>query len=74
MIYMVLADGAFRNIWFKKTNTLLAIIASVFSVASIIYINTGVRASTAKAQEIIQGYEKRLIETGEISKYQENDS
>ena len=68
---MGLTNRAFRNVWRKKTRTLLVIIALGFSVASIISVYTGVEASTENTQEMIEGYEQHLVETGELSEYQE---
>lgn len=55
----------------KKTRTLLVVIALGFSVAAIISVYTGVEASTENTQEMIEGYEQHLVETGELSDYQE---
>ena len=68
---MGLVNRAFRNVWRKKTRTLLVVIALGFSVASIISVYTGVEASTENTQEMIEGYEQHLVETGELSEFQE---
>ncbi|MFX1297444.1 MAG: ABC transporter permease [Promethearchaeota archaeon] len=68
---MGLANRAFRNVCRKKTRTLLVIIALGFSVAAIISVYTGVETSTENAEEIIKGYQEYLVETGELSDYQE---
>lgn len=68
---MGLVNRAFRNVWRKKTRTLLVVIALGFSVAAIISVYTGVEASTANTQEMITGYEEYIIETGELSENQE---
>jgi len=68
---MGLTNRAFRNVWRKKTRTLLVVIALGFSVAAIVSVYTGVEASTENTKEMIEGYEQHLVETGELSEYQE---
>jgi len=68
---MGLTNRAFRNVWRKKTRTLLVVIALGFSVAAIISVYTGVEASTENAQDMIEDYEQYLVETGELSEFQE---
>ena len=68
---MGLTNRAFRNVWRKKTRTLLVVIALGFSVAAIISVYTGVEASIENTQDMIEGYEQHLVETGELSEYQE---
>lgn len=68
---MGLANRSFRNIWRKKTRTLLVVIALGFSVAAIISVYTGVEASTENAKDMIEDYEEYLVETGELNDYQE---
>ena len=53
---MGLVNRAFRNVWRKKTRTLLVVIALGFSVAAIISVYTGVEASTENARDMIEGY------------------
>jgi ABC-type antimicrobial peptide transport system permease subunit len=71
MIKMSLTKRAFRNVWRKKTRTLLVVIALGFSVAAIISVYSGVEASTDNVQDMIEGYEEYLVETGELTDYQE---
>jgi len=71
MILMGLTNRAFRNVWRKKARTLLVVIALGISVAAIISVYTGVEATTENAQEMIEGYEQYLVETGELNEYQE---
>ncbi len=68
---MGLVNRAFRNVWRKKTRTLLIVIALGFSVAAIISVYSGVQASTENTQEMIEDYEQHLVETGEYSEYEE---
>jgi ABC-type lipoprotein release transport system permease subunit len=68
---MGLINRAFRNVWRKKTRTLLVVIALGFSVAAIISVYSGVEASTDNVQEMIEGYEEYLVESGELTEYQE---
>lgn len=68
---MGLTNRAFRNVWRKKTRTLLVVIALGISVAAIISVYTGIEASTENVQDMIEGYEEYLVETGELSEYQE---
>jgi putative ABC transport system permease protein len=68
---MGLINRAFRNVWRKKTRTLLVVIALGFSVAAIISVYSGVNASTDNVQLIIEGYQQYLVETGELTDYQE---
>ena len=68
---MSLANRAFRNVWRKKTRTLFVVIALGFSVAAIISVYTGVETSTKNAQEMIEDYEQYLVDTGELSEFQE---
>ena len=68
---MGLTKRAFRNVWRKKTRTLLVVIALGLSVAAIISVYSGVEASTENTQEMIEGYEQHLVETGELSEIQE---
>jgi ABC-type antimicrobial peptide transport system permease subunit len=68
---MGLVNRAFRNVWRKKTRTLLVVIALGFSVAAIISVYTGVEASTENVQDLIGDYEEYLVETGELSEFQE---
>ena len=63
---MGLTNRAFRNVWRKKTRTLLVVIALGVSVSAIISVYTGVEASTENVQEMIAGYEEYLVETGEL--------
>ena len=49
----------------------MVVIALGFSVAAIISVYTGVEESTENAQEMIEGYEEYLVETGELSDFQE---
>ncbi len=68
---MGLTNRAFRNVWRKKTRTLLVVIALGFSVAAIVSVYTGVESSTENTQDMIAGYEQHLVETGELNEYQE---
>jgi len=68
---MGLVNRAIRNVWRKKTRTLLVVIALGISVAAIISVYTGVEASTNNTQEMINGYRQNLIETGELTEYQQ---
>jgi ABC-type antimicrobial peptide transport system permease subunit len=71
MIKMGLINRAFRNVWRKKTRTIIVILLLGISVATIISVYSGVEASTKNAQEMIKGYEEYLVETGELSDFQE---
>ncbi len=68
---MGLTNRAIRNVWRKKARTLLVVIALGISVAAIISVYTGVEATTENTQEMIDGYEQYLVETGELNEYQE---
>ena len=68
---MGLTNRAIRNVWRKKARTLLVVIALGISVAAIISVYTGIEASTENTQEMIEGYEQYLVETGELNEYQE---
>jgi len=68
---MGLINRAFRNVWRKKTRTLLVVIALGLSIAAIISVYTGVDASTTKTQEMIDEYQQHIVETGELSESQE---
>ena len=50
---MGLTNRAFRNVWRKKTRTLLVVIALGFSVAAITSVYAGVEASTENTQDMI---------------------
>ena len=68
---MGLVNRAFRNVWRKKTRTLLVVIALGFSIAAILSVYTGVDASITNTQKMIDGYRQNIIETGELSESQE---
>jgi putative ABC transport system permease protein len=60
-------NRASRNVWRKKGRTLLVVLALSFSIAAIISVYTGIEASNANTQELIDGYEKSLEEMGDIT-------
>ncbi len=68
---MGLVNRAVRNVWRKKTRTLLVIIALGFSIAAIISVYSGVEASKTNTQKMIDDYELHIIETGELNELQE---
>ena len=68
---MSLLNRATRNVWRKKTRTLLVVIALGFSIAAIISVYSGVEASTNNTQDMIEGYEQFIVETGELTEFQE---
>ena len=68
---MGLTNRALRNVWRKKTRTLLVVIALGFSIAAIISVYTGVDASTTNTQKMIDDFRQHIIETGELSESQE---
>jgi ABC-type antimicrobial peptide transport system permease subunit len=68
---MGLVNRAFRSVWRKKTRTLLVVIALGFSVAAITSVYTGVATTTENTQGMIAEYEQHLVETGELSEFQE---
>ncbi len=50
---MSLVNRAFRNIWRKKTRTILVACALAFSIAAIISVQAGVEASKTNTQQMI---------------------
>lgn len=68
---MGLLNRAVRNVWRKKTRTLLVVIALGFSITAIISVYTGVNASINNTKKMISGYQQYINETGELSESQE---
>ncbi len=57
---MGLISRAFRNVWRKKTRTLLVVILLGVSIAAIISVYSGVKASTDKTQETYEQIEEQI--------------
>ena len=55
---MSLVNRAFRNIWRKKTRTVLVAFALAFSIAAIISVQTGVQASQSNVLVRSRGVDK----------------
>jgi len=68
---MGLVNRAFRNVWRKKTRTIIVILLLGVSVASIISVYSGVEASVDNTQEMIDEYEQHIVETGDLNELQE---
>ena len=68
---MSLINRAFRNVWRKKTRTILVIILLGISVSAIISVYTGVEASTDNTEKLIEESEKYVNESREITDLQE---
>jgi len=68
---MGLINRAFRNVWRKKTRTIIVILLLGISVASIISVYSGVEASVDNTQEMIDEYEQHIVETGDLNELQE---
>jgi putative ABC transport system permease protein len=70
MIKMGITNRAFRNVWRKKTRTLLVALALGFLITMIIAVNTGVDASKSKTQDMIDDYKQHILEMENITETQ----
>ena len=67
---MGITNRAFRNVWRKKTRTLLVALALGFLITMIIAVNTGVDASKSKTQDMIDDYKQHILEMENITETQ----
>jgi ABC-type antimicrobial peptide transport system permease subunit len=68
---MSLMNRSFRNVFRKKTRTLVVALALGLAIAAIISVYTGIEASTANTQDMIEEYEETIINIGELSETEE---
>jgi ABC-type antimicrobial peptide transport system permease subunit len=68
---MSLANRAYRNVFRKAARTLIVVLALGFSIAAIMSVYTGIDASNENTQEMIDDFEKTILELGELSETQE---
>ncbi|MFW9874764.1 MAG: ABC transporter permease [Candidatus Thorarchaeota archaeon] len=68
---MSLANRALRNVFRKKTRTLLVALALGFTIAAILSVYTGIDASTTNTQNMIDDYKNTINRFGDLSETQE---
>ncbi len=62
MMYMGIANRAFRSVWRKWARSLIVILALGLSIATIVSMNIGITASQDKTETMINNYKIRLDE------------
>jgi ABC-type antimicrobial peptide transport system permease subunit len=62
VIYMGIANRAFRSVWRKWARSLIVILALGLSIAMIVSMNIGITASENKTTDMINNYKIRLDE------------
>ncbi len=68
---MSLANRALRNVFRKKTRTAVVALALGLAIAAILSVYTGIEASTANTEDMIEEYQETINRFGDLSETQE---
>ena len=68
---MSLGNRAFRNVFRKKTRTAVVALALGLAIATILSVYTGIEASTANTEDMIEDYQNTIRTFGDLSETQE---